>query len=61
MGKGKSQFCTWFCGTCNQPNGLSYYPRNRGDEIMKEKKMFCNNAKCRTHVLHKRKDTKKGS
>jgi len=59
MAKGKSQYATWFCGDCNRGNYLSYYPRNRNDEIVKSLKKFC--PQCRKHVVHKRKDTKKGN
>ena len=59
MSKGKSQFCTWFCGECNRPNDVTYYDKRRDDEITKELSKFC--SKCRGHVKHKRKDTKKGN
>ncbi|PIR55516.1 50S ribosomal protein L33 [Candidatus Peregrinibacteria bacterium CG10_big_fil_rev_8_21_14_0_10_36_19] len=59
MAKGKSQNCTWFCSECNTANDLSHYPKNRNEEIVKELKKFC--SKCRAHVIHKRKDTKKGN
>lgn len=61
MAHGKSQFATWYCTTCNSANYISAYDKRRNDEIVKEIKKFCNNDKCRTHVMHKRKDTKKGN
>jgi len=59
MAKGKSQYCTWYCTECNAANKVTYYDKRRNDEIVKELSMFC--PKCRKHVDHKRKDTKKGS
>ncbi|PKL36427.1 50S ribosomal protein L33 [Candidatus Peregrinibacteria bacterium HGW-Peregrinibacteria-1] len=59
MAKGKSQYCTWYCEECNRANYISYYLKRRSDEIVKELNKFC--PGCRKHVLHKRKDTKKGN
>jgi len=59
MAKGKSQYCTWFCGECNRANYVTYYDKRRNDEIVKELAKFC--PQCRKHVDHKRKDTKKGN
>ena len=59
MAKGKSQYCTWFCGGCNRANYVTYYDKRRDDEITKELKKFC--PQCRKHEAHKRKDTKKGN
>jgi large subunit ribosomal protein L33 len=59
MAKGKSQYCTWFCGECNRANYVTAYDKRRNDEIKKELKKFC--PTCRKHVVHKRKDTKKGN
>lgn len=59
MAKGKSQYCTWYCGECNRANYLSYYDKRRNEEIVKVLSKFC--PQCRKHVDHKRKDTKKGS
>ena len=59
MAKGKSQYCTWFCSSCNRGNYVTYYDKRRNDDIVKELSKFC--AKCRVHSEHKRKDTKKGN
>lgn len=59
MAKGKSQYCTWFCPECKRANYVTYYNKRRDDEITKEVKKFC--PSCHKHLLHKRKDTKKGS
>lgn len=61
MAKGKSQFANWICSECNKVHDVSAYPKNRNDEIVKEISKFCNNAQCRKHTTHKRKDTKKGN
>lgn len=59
MAHGNSQFCTWYCGKCNKVHSVTAYLKRRNDEIVKELKKFCN--MCREHVVHKRKDTKKGN
>ena len=59
MAKGKSQYCTWYCTKCNSANYVTEYDKRRNDEIVKELKKFC--SKDQAHVMHKRKDTKKGS
>lgn len=59
MAKGKSQYCTWFCGECKKANFISYYDKRRNDEIIKEMNKFC--PQCRSYQVHKRKDTKKGN
>ncbi len=61
MAHGKSQFATWFCSGCNTANYVTAYDKRRNDEIVKELKKFCGHEKCRAHVVHKRKDTKKGN
>ena len=61
MAKGKSQYATWRCTECNQANYVTYYDKRRNDEITKELKKFCSHPSCRTHMVHKRKDTKKGN
>ena len=59
MAKGKSQYCTWYCGECHAANYVTYYDKRRDGEIVKELSKFC--PQCRKHIDHKRKDTKKGS
>ena len=59
MAKGKSQYCTWYCTECNKANYVTYYNKRENDRIVKELKKFC--EKCRKHVMHKRKDTKKAA
>ncbi|OGJ42850.1 50S ribosomal protein L33 [Candidatus Peregrinibacteria bacterium RIFCSPLOWO2_02_FULL_39_10] len=59
MAKGKSQYCTWYCGECHRANDVTYYDKRRDDQLKKEFKKFC--PKCRKHVVHKRKDTRKGN
>ena len=59
MAKGKSQFCTWYCSECNRANYITYYNKKNNDTIVKEVKKFC--KQCKKTLLHKRKDTKKGS
>lgn len=59
MAKGKSQYCTWYCGVCGMAAQVTYYNKRNDAEIMKEKKRFC--PQCRAHTMHKRKDTKKGN
>lgn len=59
MAHGNSQFCTWYCPDCNKPHSVTAYLKRRNDEIVKELKKFC--SACRSHTLHKRKDTKKGN
>lgn len=62
MSKGKSQFATWRCTGCQKPHHVTYYDKRRDAEIVKELPMFCNSEKCgRQHVMHVRKDTKKGN
>ncbi len=61
MAKGKSQYATWRCAECNTANYVMPYNKRRDDEIKKELKKFCSHPKCRAHVVHKRKDTKKGN
>ncbi len=59
MAKGKSTYCTWYCGECNAPKKTTAYNKKNNDQIVKELSMFC--KQCRKHTDHKRKDTKKGS
>lgn len=59
MAKGKSQYCTWYCSACKCANDVTYYDKRRDDEIVKELSKFC--PECMDHVMHRRKDTKKGS
>lgn len=61
MAKGKSQYCTWYCMTCNAANYVTYYDKRRDTEIVKLLSKFCPQRSCRKHIEHKRKDTKKGS
>ncbi len=59
MAKGKSQYCTWYCGECKTANDVTAYDKRRDEEIVKELSKFC--PMCRKHTDHKRKDTKKGN
>lgn len=59
MAKGKSQYCTWYCTECNRANYITYYDKRRNEEIVKEIKKYCPTE--RKHLVHKRKDTKKGT
>ena len=59
MSHGKSQFCTWRCKDCNKPHKVTAYNKREDAETVKELSMFCN--QCRKHVIHVRKDTKKGT
>lgn len=56
MARGKSTFCTWFCGKCNKGNYISTYNKRGQEEAMKAKNKYCDS--CRGHCEHKRKDTK---
>ena len=58
MAKGKSQYATWRCTECNRANYVTYYNKRNNDTIAKELKKFCPTE--RKHIVHKRKDTKKG-
>jgi len=59
MARGKSQFCTWFCTECNAANYITAYNKKSNERILKERNKFCKH--CRQTLLHRRKDTKKGS
>ena len=58
MARGKSQYATWFCSDCGRANYISAYNK-KSPNIVKELNKFC--RKERKRVMHKRKDTKKGS
>jgi len=58
MAKGKSTYTTWYCAECNAPKKTTAYNKRNNDNITKELSMFC--KQCHKHVMHKRKDTKKG-
>ncbi len=58
MAKGKSTFCTWYCGECNKAHDVSYYNK-KSENVTKELSKYC--SQCKKHTVHKRKDTKKGS
>ena len=59
MARGKSQYCTWYCTVCNRANYISAYNKKSNDKVKKELKKYC--RQCHKHVMHKRKDTKKGT
>jgi ribosomal protein L33 len=59
MAKGKSQFATWYCTSCGSANYISAYNKKNNDKIKKELRKFCKPE--RKTIVHKRKDTKKGS
>ena len=56
MARGKSTFCTWFCGDCKKANYITTYNKRGQDEAMKTKNKYCDS--CRHHCEHNRKDTK---
>ncbi len=59
MARGKSTFCSWYCGDCNKMNYVTTYNKRGQEEAMKTKKKYCD--KCRKHTEHKRKDIKKAN
>ncbi|MBU1018650.1 MAG: 50S ribosomal protein L33 [Patescibacteria group bacterium] len=56
MARGKSTFCTWYCGDCNKAGYTTTYNKRSQEEAMKTKNKYC--STCRKHIEHKRKDTK---
>jgi ribosomal protein L33 len=59
MAKGKSQFATWYCATCNRGNYITAYNKRNNENIVKVLSKHC--GQCHIHTDHKRKDTKKAA